>query len=87
MYLPHIDDLMRLVTEEGYDGEFFEQGQVESLIAAIGRLIDDPDRRTQIEDRNYEAAKGLPMVDLAEWYMAHARVLLEKSKIKKMSHA
>ena len=84
---PHIDDLMRLVTEEGYDGEFFEPGQVESLIAAIGRLIDDPDRRTQIEDRNYEAAKGLPMADLAEWYMAHARVLLEKSKTKNMSHA
>ena len=84
---PHIDDLMRLVSEEGYDGEYFEVDDVASLAAAIGRLIDQPERRVQIEDRNFEAAKGLPMADLAEWYIAHAKVLMEKSKEKALSHA
>jgi glycosyltransferase involved in cell wall biosynthesis len=79
---PHIDDLMRLVSEEGYDGECFDVDHVESLVEAIGKLIDDPDRRRQIEDRNYEAAKGLPMVDLADWYLSHARVLLKKYELK-----
>lgn len=79
---PHIDDLMRLVSEEGYDGEYFEVGNVESLVEAIGKLIDDPDRRIQIEDKNYEAASGLPMADLAEWYIAHGRALVKKHKQK-----
>jgi glycosyltransferase involved in cell wall biosynthesis len=73
---------MRLVSEEGYDGEYFEVGNVESLVEAIGKLIDDPDRRIQIEDKNYEAASGLPMADLAEWYIAHGRALVEKHKQK-----
>lgn len=84
---PHIDDLMRLVSEEGYDGEYFEVDDVESLSGAIGRLIDRPERRVQIEDRNFEAAKGLPMADLAEWYIAHAKVLLKRSEVKTSRHA
>ena len=84
---PHIDDLMRLVSEEGYDGEYFEVDHVDSLVAAIGKLIDDPERRLEIEDRNYKAAKGLPMADLANWYLGHARVLMEKYEHKTLSHS
>jgi glycosyltransferase involved in cell wall biosynthesis len=76
--LPKIDDLERVVEEEGYGGAFFETDNVESLATAIAGLIDNPELRRQIEDQNYRAAKGLPMSELAQWYLSHIHNLLAK---------
>ncbi len=80
--LPKIDDLERVVEEEGYGGAYFEIDNAESLTAAVSHLIDNPDERKEIEDMNYAAAKGLPMPELAEWYMSHLEVLINKYKKK-----
>ncbi len=76
--LPKIDDLERVVEEEGYGGAYFETDNAESLANAVSSLIENPDERKQIEDQNYKAAKGLPMGELAQWYLSHIQKLLNK---------
>lgn len=76
--LPKIDDLERVVEEEGYAGEYFETDNAKSLANAITNLINNPKQRLQIEDTNYAAAKGLPMRELAEWYLLHASFLIKQ---------
>ncbi|WP_026951442.1 glycosyltransferase [Algoriphagus mannitolivorans] len=78
--LPKIDDLERVVDEEGYGGAFFETDNAESLAEAVSSLIDDPEERKRIEDQNFKAAKGLPMGELAQWYLSHIQKLLPKKK-------
>ena len=48
---------------------------------AIASLIDDPDLRRELEDKNYAAAKGLPMNELAQWYLSHIKVVQKEKKI------
>lgn len=80
--LPRIDDLERVVDEEGYGGAYFETDNAQSLADAIGHLVDNPAERRKFEDMNYAAAKGLPMNELAQWYLLHAGTLLKnKPKI------
>jgi glycosyltransferase involved in cell wall biosynthesis len=79
--LPKIDDLERVVEEEGYGGAYFEKENAQSLADAIGSLIDNPEDRKRFEDMNYSAAKGLPMSELAQWYLLHGQQLI-KSKSK-----
>jgi len=74
--LPKIDDLERVVEEEGYAGAYFITDNAESLAKTVGELIEDPERRKKIEDQNYGAAKGLPMNELAEWYLSHIQTLI-----------
>lgn len=81
--LPKIDDLERVVEEEGYGGAYFETDNAQSLANAIAELIEKPTLRKKYEDMNYAAAKGLPMSELANMYLTHAESLLKKnSKIK-----
>lgn len=81
--LPKIDDLERVVEEEGYGGAYFVTDDAESLAEAVSHLIDNPQERKDIEDQNYAAAKGLPMGELAEWYLSHIHALMAAKKIKK----
>ncbi len=74
--LPKIDDLERVVKEEGYGGAYFEPDNAESMAEAVSSLIDNPAERKKCEDGNYAAAKGLPMNELAEWYISHAQRLI-----------
>ncbi|MCH7402267.1 glycosyltransferase [Belliella kenyensis] len=74
--LPKIDDLERVVEEEGYGGAYFETENAESLAVAVASLIDNPQERRNIEDQNFKAAKGLPMNELAQWYLSHIQKLL-----------
>lgn len=74
--LPKIDDLERVVDEEGYAGAYFETDNAQSLADTISHLIEHPEERRKIEDQNYAAAKGLPMNELAQWYLSHIRSLL-----------
>lgn len=73
--LPNIDDLTRVVEEEGYAGEYFTPEDAPSLAAAISRLIDNPATRLEMESQNYEAAKGLPMSQLADIYLEHIKTI------------
>lgn len=75
--LPKIDDLERVVEEEGYGGAFFETDNAPSMAAAITHLLQHPDERRKLEDQNYAAAKGLPMNELAQWYLSHVQPLME----------
>jgi glycosyltransferase involved in cell wall biosynthesis len=74
--LPKIDDLARVVEEEGYAGAYFSTDKAESMAETIADLIRNPERRKSIEDQNYKAAKGLPMKDLAQWYLSHLENLI-----------
>jgi glycosyltransferase involved in cell wall biosynthesis len=76
--LPKIDDLERIVEEEGYGGAYFEIENAQSLADAVSYLIDNPEERKNIETQNYKAAKGLPMNELAEWYISHLEVIVNK---------
>ena len=78
--LPKIDDLERVVEEEGYGGAYFEKDNAQSLANAVAYLMEHPEERKKIEDMNYAAAKGLPMNELAEWYLSHAQTLITKNK-------
>ena len=80
--LPKIDDLERVVEEEGYGGAYFETDNAQSMAKAISHLIERPEERKKIEDQNYAAAKGLPMNELAQWYLSHAHKLIDFKKRK-----
>lgn len=82
--LPKIDDLERVVNEEGYGGVYFEVENHNSLAASIAYLIKHPQERKKYEDMNYAAAKGLPMNELAEWYLSHAKQLVYKKPNSKI---
>lgn len=84
--LPKIDDLERVVEEEGYGGVYFDTDNAESLANAVKHLIDNPQERKKLEDQNYAAAKGLPMYELSEWYISHAKKLIKNSAKKEISY-
>lgn len=75
--LPMIGDLAELVAEEGYTGEFFEPNNPQSLADAIGRILDEPERRIEMGHQNYLAARGLPLGDVVDWYLLHIEALLK----------
>ncbi|MDP9316275.1 MAG: glycosyltransferase [Chloroflexota bacterium] len=78
--LPHIGDFAEVIAEEGYTGEFFEPDNVQSLADAIARVIDDPQRRRDIGTQNYIASRGLPILDVVDWYLLHFQELLKQRK-------
>jgi glycosyltransferase involved in cell wall biosynthesis len=78
--LPKIDDLERVVEEEGYGGAYFETDNAQSLADAVAHLIEHPEERKKYEDMNYAAAKGLPMNELAQWYLLHAKKLINSKQ-------
>lgn len=80
--LPKIDDLERVVEEEGYGGAYFETDNASSLAEAVSHLIENPKERKKYEDMNYAAAKGLPMNELAEWYILQSKELIRANNKK-----
>ena len=69
--LPNLGDLKELIEEEGYQGEYFQPADVESMAEAIEKLVVDTDRRNKMGMCNYLAASSLPMSDIADWYLLH----------------
>ena len=78
--LPHIGDFAEVIKEEGYDGEFFEPDSIDSLATAIANIIDQPERRKELGNRNFLASRGLPIDEVVDWYLLHMQVLLNKGK-------
>jgi glycosyltransferase involved in cell wall biosynthesis len=78
--LPKIGDLAELIAEEGYTGEFFEPNDPQSLADALARIIDQPERRMEMGQQNYLAARGLPLEDVVDWYLLHIESLLTHVK-------
>ena len=81
--MPKIGDFAELISEEGYDGEYFEPNSVDSLADAIRRIVTDDDRRRQIGMRNYLAACGLPISEVVDWYLLHLETLVENQSAEK----
>jgi hypothetical protein len=44
----------------------------------MAKLIDDPTYRQELAQRNYAAARGLPMSDVVDWYLLHFQTLLHQ---------
>lgn len=76
LVMPDIGDFRRLVEAEGYVAEWFDPADPESLAAAIDRLLSDDTRRVAQGLRNHAVAAGLPMEDVADWYLEHIDFLL-----------
>lgn len=77
--LPRIGDLVDIIEEEGFQGVYFEPGDVVSLADAIAEVLDDPARQEAIGRRNFAAATGIPMSEVVQWHVAHIDRLLERS--------
>ena len=69
--IPKIGDLKELVEEEGYAGEYFEPGDINGMSVAVEKLLTDDDYRNKLGKLNYIAAAGLPMDEIADWYLMH----------------
>ena len=67
--MPQIGDLAELMRAEGYAGETFESGSVESLAAALGRVLDDPEHRRQLERTNFETSRSCSIAQVASRYV------------------
>jgi len=76
--LPNIGDLRELISEEGYRGEYFAPNSVEEMAQAMKKLLVDDQLRTEIAKQNYVAANGLPMSDIADWYILHFKQLANR---------
>ena len=69
--LPKLGDLERLIDSEGYAGAYFEPESVDGLAQAIENVITDKAYRKKLEYKNYQAAAGLNMSEIADWYLLH----------------
>ncbi|MEM7330709.1 MAG: glycosyltransferase [Chloroflexota bacterium] len=74
--LPNIGDFAEVIQEEGYDGEFFEPNDPQSLAKAIANIIDNHQHRQELGMKNFLASKGLPISDVVDWYLLHMMTLI-----------
>lgn len=76
--LPRVGDLVDVIEEEGFQGVYFEPGDAEGLAQALASVLDDPAERERLGRRNFAAASGVPMSEVAQWHVAHLLRLLER---------
>ncbi len=77
LVMPEIGDFRRLVEAEGYVGEYFDPDDTDTLTAAIDTILRSPETRVAQGRRNHAVAAGLPMDDIAGWYLEHVLHLTE----------
>ncbi len=80
--MPDLGDLGMLVREEGYRGEFFAPGQVDSLADAIENIVTNDDYRKELGMANYKAATALPMSRITEMYIEQFTALMQTEEIQ-----
>lgn len=78
--LPRIGDLVEIIEEEGFEGVYFEPGDVDSLADALAAVLDDDERRERLGRRNFAAASGVPMSEVVQWHIAHIARLRERRR-------
>lgn len=76
--MPNLGDLALLVEEEGYSGEFFLPGNLDSLTHSLGRIIVNDLYRKRLGKINYEAACSLPMESIAQIYLEEFKRISQK---------
>jgi hypothetical protein len=50
------------------------------LADSIARVIDHPQRQRELGIRNYLAARGLSIADVADWYLIHFEELIGRAR-------
>ncbi len=81
--MPDLGDLALLVKDEGYEGEFFEPNNIESLAFAIEILVTNNTHRLSIAKANYKAATAYPMEKITNMYLTKFNQISCKSVSKK----
>ena len=67
--MPNLGDLGLLVEEEGYQAEFFEPRNINSLAHAIKAIVTNESYRIALGKANYKAASAYPMSRITEIYL------------------
>ena len=80
--MPNLGDLALLVQDEGYRGEFFEPGSVESLAQGIKAIVTNEAYRIELAKANYEAATAYPMSRIADMYVETFKNIINKKHNK-----
>ena len=73
--MPDLGDLALLVEEEGYKGEFFIPGCVQSLAKAMKTILANDVYRREIALANFSAASELSMNKIASMYLREFRLM------------
>ncbi len=76
--LPRIGDLVDIIEEEGFLGEYFEPDDPSSLATALSRVLNDEDLREHLGRNNFLAASGIPMSEVIDWHLIHLRRLIAR---------
>lgn len=71
--LPRIGDLVECIEEEGFGGVYFEPGDATGLADALEQVLENPELRERLARRNLAAAAGVPIFEVAHWYVVHLR--------------
>ena len=75
--MPRIGDLADLIEEEGYRAEYFTPDDPASLADALWRVLSDPRHAAALGEANWRVASGLPLADIADWYLLHLESLID----------
>lgn len=67
--MPNLGDLGLLVKEEGYQAEFFEPKNINSLAGAIEAIVTNESYRIALGKANYKAASAYPMSRITAIYL------------------
>lgn len=82
--MPDLGDFSRLIKDEGYQGEFFQPGDVDSLALSIEALVTNEAHRMKMAKANYKAATAYPMEKIASMYVEEFKALLSKKMKTKL---
>ena len=69
--VPEVGDFIGLIEDEGFVATPFVPGSVQSLRAAIERVLTHDQLRAEHASTNHAAANSLPLADIAAWHHHH----------------
>jgi glycosyltransferase involved in cell wall biosynthesis len=75
--LPDIGDLAEVVRDEGFEAVTFDAGDAGDLARALRELLADPAGMAAMGAANRAAACGIPLVDVADWHLAHLQEICD----------
>lgn len=78
--MPNLGDLVTLIIDEGYRGEFFEPESVPSLAKAIKAIVTNDEYRKELGETNYKAATAFPMGRITDIYLEEFKKIIESKK-------